>query len=240
LGEYMLDTTDISREELLNFIESHYSGPSRRFEKGRILLWQGDKVNFIYAITKGTVKIFSISDNGKIYTYGLVGKGGLIGGPESLAETRAKVMVEAIKDTDVIVISPDDFQRLLSSHPQFSFVVAKKLARDLIYISDKAKSLGFFDVQKRLKDALINLAVDHGIKTDKGIRITLNITHKDIGELIGANRTTITYFINELKRQGYLSKEGKHWVIVPPEDADNSDYFESALVNEEEEIILKS
>lgn len=240
MDDRMSEVADDLDSGVLHFIESNYSGASRRFKKGRILIWQGDRINSIFAIKKGAVKIFSISDDGKIYTYGIVGEGGLIGAPETLTGNRAKVMVEAIEDTDVIVIPPDDFQNLLSTHPQFSFLVTKKLARDLIYISDKAKGLGFFDVQKRLKETLRNLAVEHGIKTDKGIRITLNITHKDIGELIGANRTTITYFINELKRQGYLSKEGKHWVIVPPLDITSSDDLESALINREEEVFYKS
>jgi CRP-like cAMP-binding protein len=126
-------------------------------------------------------------------------------------------MAQAITDIHVKVVQTHDFLRLLTSHPRFSLIVAKKFAKDLIHISDKAKGLGFFDVEQRLKHTLLDLALEYGIKTDKGIRITLDITHKDIAELIGANRTTITYFINELKRQGYLSKEGKHLVINEPD-----------------------
>jgi len=65
---------------------------------------------------------------------------------------------------------------------------------------------------------LQNLALSHGVKTEKGIKIALDITHKDIGELIGAYRTTITHLINDLRKQGYLINEGRKLIIKLPEE----------------------
>jgi CRP-like cAMP-binding protein len=51
----------------------------------------------------------------------------------------------------------------------------------------QVKELGFLDVQQRLKQRLIELAQAHGIATANGIRIDLDITHEEIGELVAAN-----------------------------------------------------
>jgi CRP-like cAMP-binding protein len=234
----MLNIPDDLDAIILQFIETSKSGYCRQYKKGQMLLWQGDRIDHIFAIKSGAVKIFSTSSDGRIYTYGIKGKGGLIGAPELLAGESTRVMVEAIEDTDVIVVSSNDFLHLLSTQSGFSLTLTKKLAKDLIHISDKAKSHSFFDVLQRLKHSLIDLAVDYGIKTDKGICIRLDITHKDIGELIAANRTTITYFINELKRQGYLLKDGKHLVIVPSDMSINE--TDTAAINREEAISLRN
>jgi CRP-like cAMP-binding protein len=209
----MLNISDNLAASVVRLIELSGFGQGRQYKKGRMLLRQGDKVDYIITIKSGTVKTYSILSDGRVDTYGLLGKGGLVGIPQFLLDEESKVMIEAIEDTDVILVSPDDFQRLLSTSPQFSLILMKKLARDLRNIADKAEGLGFLNVQERLKRSLSKLAEEHGTKTDRGICINLDITHKEIGELIGANRTTITYFVNQLKRQGYLFMDGRHFVI---------------------------
>lgn len=197
-------------------------GQCKKYEKGQILLWQGDKVDYIFVIKSGTVKVYSISSDGRTYTYGMLGQGDMVGVPQLLLEEKSKVMIEAIQETDVIAVPAEDFQHLLSTNTHFSMILIKKLARDLRITTEKAEGFGFLNVQDRLKYSLVKLAEEYGIKTDKGICIKLDITHKEIGELIGASRTTITYFINELKRQGYLHKDGKHFIITHPEAYENT------------------
>jgi methanogenic corrinoid protein MtbC1 len=94
----------------------------------------------------------------------------------------------------------------------------KTLAKGYISLSDKAKEFGFLDVQERLKRTLIKLAEEHGIKTGSGTLIGLNITHEEMGDLIAANRTTITAIINEFGRRGYIRRDGRYFVMVSPED----------------------
>ncbi len=217
----MLNISDNLNASVVQLIETSKLGCYKKYKKGQVLLWQGDRAKYIITIKSGAVKVYSISSDGKIYTYGILGEGDLVGIPQLLLNEESKVMAEAIDDTYVIVIPSDIFQKLMSTNPRLSYILMKKLAKDLRNITDKAEGLGFLNVQERLKHSLIKLAKDYGIKTEKGIRIKLDITHKEIGELIGANRTTITYFINELRRQGYLYKEGRHFVINPSETYDN-------------------
>jgi CRP-like cAMP-binding protein len=211
----MLNISDNLAASVVRLIELSGFGLCKQYKKGRMLLRQGDKVEYIITIKSGTVKTYSILPDGRVYTYGMLGQGGLVGIPQFLLDEESKVMIEAIEDTNVILVSPDDFQRLVSANPNFSMILMKKLARDLRSLTDKAEELGFYNVQERLKRSLTKLAEEHGTKTEKGICINLDITHKEIGELIGANRTTITYFINQLKRQGYLFMDGRHFVILP-------------------------
>ncbi|MBN2038577.1 MAG: Crp/Fnr family transcriptional regulator [Spirochaetes bacterium] len=214
----MLNISHSLAASVVNFIELSTFGSYRQYEKGRILLWQGDKVRDIFVIKDGIVKIYAIAGDGRTYTYGVLGKGGLVGVPQFLLDEESRVMIEAMEMTSVIVLPSNDFQYLLANNPHFSMIMMKKLAKDLRNITDKAEGFGLLNVQDRLKRIFSKLAEEHGIKTDKGIRIKVDITHKDIGELIGANRTTITYFINELKRQGYLQKDGKYFILTQNEN----------------------
>lgn len=218
----MLNLSHSLAASVVNFIELNEFGNYKQYEKGQFLLWQGEKVKDIFVIKDGSVKTYAIAGNGRIYTYGVLGKGGLVGVPQLLLDEESKVMIEAMETTNVIVIPSGDFQNLLSTNPHFSMILMKKLAKDLRNVTDNAEGFGLLNVQERLKRSFMKLAEEHGIKTDKGIRIKLDITHKDIGELIGANRTTITYFINELKKEGYLAKDGKYFILTPPDNYENA------------------
>jgi len=122
-------------------------------------------------------------------------------------------------------------EQLLAADSGLSLAVMRKLAQDHQMLAVKIRDIGFADVQKRLKASLIELANAHGVVTDAGIRIDLDITHQQIGEMIAANRTTITACLSDLRRQGYLWKEGRRLHIIPPEQMEILDNLDEAIVD---------
>ena len=138
----MLNISKSLATSVVQYIELSDLGQCKKYKKGQVLLWQGDKVDYIFVIKSGTVKVYSLFSDGRTYTYGMLGKGSLVGAPQLLLEEESKVMIEAIQDTDVIVVLAVDFQYLLSTNPHFSMILIKKLARDLRTTTEKAE--GFF------------------------------------------------------------------------------------------------
>ncbi len=215
---------------LLETLEVCRIGQIQQYKKGRILYWQGDPVEHIFVIKEGAVKVSSISSDGRTYTYNVLGPGGLAGAAAFLLGKNHETLAEALEDTVVCVLLPGEFESLLATHSRFSLIVTRKLAQDVSLLTGKVRGLGFLDVQERLKLNLMELASKHGIVTEDGIIIDLDITHEEIGELVAANRTTITACLSELKRRGYLWKEGRHFVIIPPEHFEILDNLDRAVV----------
>ena len=78
--------------------------------------------------------------------------------------------------------------------------------------------------------SLMNLARQHGIANERGLEITTELTHADIGELVAANRSTITVLLNKLQKQGLIWKKGRHWVVITPEHYQILDGLREAVV----------
>ncbi len=203
--------------DLLKMLEEEHIGQVRKMLRGRMLYWQGDPVESIYVIRKGAIKIFSTSQDGKTYTYGVIGGGEMAGVTSCLLGKNHEYLAEVIEDAEVIAIQTDEFERLLAGNPRFSLLVIKKLAEGMSSLASKTQDYIFLDVQQRLKRRLVELAREHGVVTEGGIRIDLDITHEEIGALVAANRSTVTSFLKELELQGYLWREGRHLVIINPE-----------------------
>ncbi len=221
--------------DILELVESYHIGKLKRYKKGSVLYWQGDPVEHVFVVKKGAIKVFSISREGKAYTYDILGVGRLVGAMAYLLGEEHEAMAEALEDTDVLVIPPAEFERLLVSVPFFSVVVMRELAQAVRSLSGKMREFSFLDVQQRLKHSLVRLAEEHGVATAKGVKIDLDITHEEIGQLVAANRATITTCLSELRRQGYLWNEGRRLVIIPPEHMEILDSLSQSVIEGDDE-----
>lgn len=215
---------------ILELVEAHHIGKLRRYEEGEVLYWQGAPADCVFVMRRGKVKVYCISLEGKAHTYEILGAGRLIGATALLLGGVHESMAEALGDTHVYVIPSADFEYLLTSDSCFSVAVMMELAQAVRSLASEVRGLSFMDVQQRLKHGLTRLADEHGIVTERGIKIDLDITHEEIAELTAANRSTITVYLNELKRQGYLWKEGRRFVIIPPKHAEILEELKRAVV----------
>lgn len=194
------------------------------------MYWQGDPVDQIYFLISGAVKVSSISQDGKVYSYGIYGAGRLIAAKSYLLNGEHQSVAEVSEGSELIVIPVVEFEYMLTSNPSFSSAVMKELAREANDAAGKARDLSFLDVQQRLKHSLIALAKEHGIRTETGVMIDLRITQEEFGRLVSANRTTIAACLGELRSQGFLWKEGRRLVIIPLEHVEILDALTRAVV----------
>jgi methanogenic corrinoid protein MtbC1 len=225
--------------KLIRLLEQAGVGHREVRHKGEMLFWQGDPVDVIYVILSGAVKIFSVSSEGKTYTYGYARPGDILGASEFLLAKEYDTMSEVAEECELIAILAADFEQQVSQNPLLAQILMRKLAKSVRNMSTQVRELGFLDVQQRLKQRLIDLAKEYGIATRDGIRIDLDITHEEIGELVAANRVTITSYLNEFKRRGYLWKDGRSFIILPPEHIEILDQITQGVIDGDEDGVAE-
>jgi trimethylamine corrinoid protein len=203
--------------DLIEFSAHKWHGRIKRCERGVILYWQGDPVDQIFIILSGAVKESSIAASGKVISFDISGAGRLLGARPYLLGGEHRAVAEVLETAELASVPTGEFEAELSTNREFSAGVMRELALEASSAADKARDLSFLDVQQRLKHSLMNLAEKYGIPTGKGVRIDLNITQEDIGALVAANRSTIAACLSDLKAQGYLWKEGRRLVVIPPQ-----------------------
>jgi 5-methyltetrahydrofolate--homocysteine methyltransferase len=222
--------------DILQLLEAHGIGELRTCRMGTVLYWQGDPVDHIFVIRSGAVKVSSISRDGRVRIYDIVGAGRLLGANAYLLGSEHKSIAESLRDSEVLVIDPGEFEEALAEDPSLSAVVMRELALEVSSLSDQMRDLSFLDVQQRLRNSLVRLAEEHGLETGDGIKIDLRITHEEIGALVAANRTTITAHLAALKRMGYLWTEGQRLVIIPPEHMDILDNLSASVTDGDDQV----
>jgi methanogenic corrinoid protein MtbC1 len=224
---------------ILELIEARRVGRRRRYQRGEILYWQGSPPGCVYVVIKGKLKVYGISAEGKAHAYDILGQGRLAGATAVLLGLPHETNAEAMDTTEVYSIRPAQFEDLLATLPLFSVAVAKEQARLARSFSLQLRDLSFLDVQERLKLQLVRLAESHGRDTDRGVRIDLDITHKDIAELIGAHRSTVTMRLSELEQEGILWRHGRRLNLIPLEHVEVLDRLSQTISNGSEQEAIR-
>jgi len=214
-GGIMGEGVQCSGAGVLSLLEAYGVSKLNRYRKGSVLYRQGDPARFLFVVKRGKVKVSSISLDGGKKTYAILGEGHIVGDVAFLLGDEYESLSEALVDTDAYVITRAEFEHFLAHSPPFCRAVIHDLGDKVRLLARQVQDLTFIDVRQRLESVLLRLADEHGVDTTQGIRIELDITHQDIAEMIAANRSTVTTYLNELRREGFLRKDGRRLVLTP-------------------------
>lgn len=216
-------------DQLLRRLAASPAARRRVVEPGRLLHWQGDPVEFVTAIESGAVKLSGVSADGRARAVGLVGRGALLGAASVLLGRPHDACAEVVEAADVLVVPAAPFLDAVGADPALALEVMRRFALEIQGMSGRVRGLTLLSVRDRLKRALIELAEAYGTETPDGIRIDVGLTHQELGEMLAANRSTITASLGELRRDGYVETAGHH-VIVRPLHIRILDGLEQAVV----------
>ena len=143
------DADELDRA-FLEQVEASHLGRIRCLSRGQVLHWQGDPVRNVFVVSSGSLKEYTLLPDGRAYAYRVLGAGGLAGATAYLLGQDHDTITQALDAVEVIALQLSEFDRLLAGNPRFSSLLTRKLAQSVQSSADKARALGFLDVQQRL------------------------------------------------------------------------------------------
>ena len=110
----------------------------RRLRKNQYLLQEGDVWRFNAFITKGCLRTYSINDKLHEHIINFAIENYWIGDRESLLNgTPSRFNIDAIEDSELMLISKDDFAILIKKIPQFQDLVNLIIERSFVASQDR-------------------------------------------------------------------------------------------------------
>ena len=93
------------------------SGVKKTYDKGESVFKKGDISNGLICLTKGKVKVFNTSLEGKEKIFGILVSPALFGETETLDRGLRMVCATAISDIEIVAISGNKTKELIYSYP---------------------------------------------------------------------------------------------------------------------------
>ena len=183
----------------------------RTYSKNDFIYMEGDSSNTLYLIAEGKVKIAFMTDDGKEVLKTVLAKGEIFGELSLLGETHREEFAQALENETVLCpITIDILHELMLQNKNLSIKIYKWIGLRIKKIERKLDLLVNKDVRTRLIEFIKELADERGEKRIDLIVVKHPFTQKDIADLIGASRQTVSTLLNDFSERGIIKmKRGK-------------------------------
>ena len=144
----------------------------------------------------------------------VLGPGSLIGELALIDDEPRSATISALKPCRLLHLTKSSFFRLADANPQVYREALKLLARRLRGANDSVVAQGTVTVSGRVARAFASLAEGLGDRQPDGrILLANKITQNDIAGMAGVARENASRAINDLLRDGVLSRAGSFYMI---------------------------
>jgi CRP/FNR family cyclic AMP-dependent transcriptional regulator len=187
---------------------------SATYPKEAILFVEGQEPRGVFVLCNGRVKLSTNSADGKSIIVRIADPGEVVGLAGTLSGKPYELTAEALEPVQANFIPRVAFMRFLREHGEAALRVAEILSE--IYHSTllEVRFLGFSSsTAEKLARFVLDLPATTA-ENNAHLRATLTLTHKEIGEVIGASRETVTRLFAHFKREGMIEVHGSTLLIT--------------------------
>lgn len=188
-------------------------GQQRRFLRDQPFYAESDPADTLYAVLEGRVRL-TTRCAGKDVTVAVAGPAELFGEEALLPEARRPMTAHAAEPTTAVSISADAALRVVRAHREVEIALIRACLADLHQARRHAAEHRLQPVPQRLARLILELQNRFGRRQGRATVIPHWFTHRELADLIGAHRSTVTTTLGDWLYRG-LVKERDRRLIIP-------------------------
>jgi CRP-like cAMP-binding protein len=168
--------------------------------KGDIIFIEGEKVQGIYFLCSGLVKLSLYSPERQAVTVAEANPGDVLGLKALLSGKPHNLTAEVAEPGQLCLIRKDDFLDFLAGNGDVSLWISQKLANYLYDAHLRMRELTKRS-HTRLVDLLLRLSRSQSEPSEKLISHELNISQEELAEELGTSRRNLNRALKDLKEK---------------------------------------
>ena len=184
------------------------------YSAGERIYTAGEPADALYVVAVGRVKLTRSGADGAEWISDIVVSGELFGALGSLGEPYHLESAEALVDTCLLTIGPDEFRSVLTTYPPIALRVLDDVAARLAHANSKSVE----PVPQRVARALLHLAKKVGRREGPRLVLDVPLTRADIAGLADSTPESVSRVMSKWKREGIIDS-GRRWTAIIDEDA---------------------
>ncbi len=186
----------------------------RHYKKGETFLRAGDIPQGIFFIKKGYARLYSLSSAGKELTLVIYKPGEFFPVVFTFTAKPSIYYFETLSEVEMIRAPRENFASFIRENPDVFDEVNLHIIERFQIALRRMEYLTFGNANSRLASILLICARYFGVRSDhKEIKIPIPFTHKDIANLVGVARETVSIELKKFIDKGLIEKKGRRLVI---------------------------
>jgi CRP-like cAMP-binding protein len=186
----------------------------RRVSRGTLVLRKGDPATGMVVIMQGSVRISSVSEDGREVMLGILGTGEVLGEISLLDEAERSADVSTIEDSVLLFVERADFLRLLRTNNDLCLRLMAVLCGRLRRANMALEDLALLDLPTRLGRLLLRLGQQFGHPSAAGTRIEIKLSQKDLSTIVGASREKVNRQLRAWEQEGRIAKDQGYLLLT--------------------------
>ncbi len=182
-----------------------------KFSKGSEIITQGDRVEGIYFIESGMVKI-SLSRENQERIIRLAKEGDILGHRGFGNDYFYPITVKSLTDVTLTFIPMDIFIKVLKANANLSYNMMIFFAEELKNTEKRMQQMLHMTVIERISTAIMFNIDAFGLDEDNMLKYTLS--RRELASLVGATYETVVRMLKKLEEQKVIKNIGKQIKIL--------------------------
>ena len=193
---------------------------TRSIEEGGFFFLQGDEAAYLYVLISGQVKLMQSNLNGQqvnlrtIYPWQMFGALGAVRTDNATYPATA----QTLEDSTALAVPSLFLRSMLETRPYLSFDLMNLMTTYIQEMQARYRELATEKVEQRVANALIRLAGQSGMRSDKEAGIDLSFSRQDVAEMTGTTLYTVSRLFSDWERKGILKTGREKIIVLKPHD----------------------
>ncbi|CAG9613669.1 Global nitrogen regulator [Bacillus rhizoplanae] len=204
---------ELSEEELQPIVDI---SQLRNYKAKSFVFMQGDTLDRVFFIHSGKVKIQKTDVTGKEQIVSVLQAGEMFPHAGFFQKGTFPAHAEILETAQLIVTPIADFEKILIQHPELCIKMFKVLGEKIVDLQNRLEEQILHDTYEQIIMLLLRLCKSNGIQMNDKYTLTTPFTNRELANMIGTSRETISRTINQLKRKKLIAiDENGCFIIIP-------------------------
>ncbi|ATO51545.1 Crp/Fnr family transcriptional regulator [Brevibacillus laterosporus] len=206
--------TKLLEEELQSIVDI---SQMRTYKARSFVFMQGDPLDRVFFIHSGKVKIQKTDTTGREQIVSVLQAGEMFPHAGFFRKGTFPANAEILEIAQLIVIPIGDFENILLQYPQLCITLFKVLEEKIVDLQNRLEEKILHDMNEQIIMLLLRLCKSNGIQIHDKYKLTTQFTNRELANMIGTSRETISRTINQLKRKKLIDIDENGFFIIIPE-----------------------
>jgi hypothetical protein len=188
-----------------------------KLSKGQILFKEGQEGDRLYVVVQGKIKLGTASGDGRENLLSILGPGEMFGELSLFDPEPRTSTATAVTDARLVSLAHEAVIGLVTTHPQTSLELLRRLAQRLRKSNEILADLVFADVPGRVAKAIMDLGERFGSQKEDGLHVNHDLTQEELAQVVGASRETVNKALADFAARGWVKLEPRAVLVTDVE-----------------------
>ncbi len=184
-----------------------------RYPAGREIFAKGSAGQSMMAVLRGTVKMSSVSPEGKEIVFNIMHPGDCFGEIALLDGEERSADAIAMTNCELLVLNRRDFMPILETRADICLILLRILCQRVRQTSEQVEDVLFRHLESRIAKALLHLAESADLHGVRGLSIDLHLSQRELGNIAGGSRESVNKHLQSWHKAG-LIELGKGSIMI--------------------------